>query len=153
MASDGHKGHVYESTVVNGSVDDVWALIGEFYGLHKWHVAVTACTKREGDENVRVLAIGSGDSASEVVEVSVPSTVERESRYRILSAPFEGLSNYEAYYLAKPVTTGTASPQTFVEWTANFDSSSAETLKANLAAIHGVFTSGFEALRSKFPIK
>lgn len=54
---------VEESIVINAPAADVWAMVGDFTGLHKWHPAVK--TTEMKDDKTRLLTLGDGNTLTE----------------------------------------------------------------------------------------
>ena len=54
---------VVESIIIDAPPDKVWALVGDFTGLHKWHPAVKS-TKML-DDKTRLLTLGDGNTITE----------------------------------------------------------------------------------------
>ncbi len=119
---------VVEKIVINASPDKVWAVVGDFAGIHKWHPAVVS-TQMEGDKK-RILTIGEegGPTITEelkklddenmmmkykIVDMSTVKTVEyKGKKYDVPTVP---VKNYLSIIKVKPVDDGSE-----VTWTGKF---------------------------------
>jgi len=57
-AADIQRLHTEQSVQLNVPVDQAWALVGKFEGLHEWHPAVKSTIMR--NPITRILDLGSG---------------------------------------------------------------------------------------------
>lgn len=119
---------VDEKIVINATPDKVWAVVGDYAGIDKWHPAVVS-TKMEGDKK-RVLTIGEegGGTITEdlqqldnekmmmkykIVDMSTIKTVEYKGvKYDVPTVP---VHNYLSIISLKPVDGGTE-----VTWSGKF---------------------------------
>ncbi len=111
----------YASTVIDASVDEVWARIRDFNGLSTWHSGMVATSEIEdgktGDQVgcVRSFTLTDGTHLRE--RLLAHSDEERSYTYDFQKTPFD-VDNYRATIRVTPVTDGGRS---FVEWWTTFD--------------------------------
>ncbi len=119
---------VVEKIIINAPIEKVWAMAGDFAGLHNWHPVVVS-TKMEGDKK-RVLTISEegGPTITEdlkkldnekmmmkykIVEMSTVKTVEyKGTKHDVPTVP---VHNYLATITVKEVDGGTE-----VTWSGKF---------------------------------
>jgi len=140
---------VYTSTVIDAAAEAVWAYIGDFNGLPKWHPAI-AESRIEGNWPsdrvgcVRNFRLKDGGVIRE--QLLTLSDYEYQCTYSILESPM-GVQNYVATLKLTPVTDGN---RTFAEWSAEFDGPPGQEGKLADHIGQGVFQGGFNALKSYF---
>jgi len=108
---------VEEKVLVNAPAEAVWALIGGFQALDRWHPAVLASTllgngKDEGD--IRVLTLGDDVHIVEKLEVYDETTMSLQ--YAILESPLP-VGNYHATITVKSIADNEAE----VSWQSTFN--------------------------------
>ena len=134
---------VKETVSLNASPADVWSLIGDFDRLDSWHPVVAASeTVQDGTSKVRHLTLGDG---SKIVErLDSHDDEARSYVYTILDAGPLPIRDYQARIEVSG--DGTSSR---VTWSSEFQAHEVPEADAE-AAISGVYTGGFTALREKF---
>jgi hypothetical protein len=140
---------VYVSSVIDAPVRTVWERIRDFYALPRWHPGVAESRIEEGLRSdvvgcVRNFTLKDGGSLRE--QLLALSDVDHLCTYSILVSPLP-VANYVASLQLRRVTEG---DRTFAEWSATFDPSPAESEKAGIETVTGVFQAGFNALRRHF---
>src|SRR3569832_2386308 len=140
---------VYVSTVVNARNDRVWARVRDFNGLPNWHPTIAESRSECGEpaykKNNKHNKHQHNNKHNQEKLLGL-SDYDMFCTYSILESPM-GEKNYVATLRLTPVTDG---DQTFLEWTAEFDSAperEAE-LVGNIGG--GVFQGGFDALKRAF---
>jgi uncharacterized protein YndB with AHSA1/START domain len=138
----------YRSTVINASVQRVWAAIRDFNGLPSWHPAIAKSEiegNRAGDSIgcVRSFSMKAGGHLRE--QLLALSDVDHSFTYNILASPMP-VKDYVATLRLTPITVG---DRTFAEWWADFNvtSSTEDAMAAEIG--DGVFVAGFDALEQK----
>jgi mxaD protein len=99
--------HAEGSVELKESPDRVWAVVGDFLGIHRWHPGIKGTTLLEGENKqplaVRQLDLGEGQwLISELLEWDGP---RRALRYRILKSPLPFV-NYVATYSVSATPNG-----------------------------------------------
>jgi len=139
---------VYVSSVIDASIDKVWALVRDFNAMPQWHPAITRSHIEDDRESSAVGCIrnfalaGGGKIREQLLELS-------DTHYRFTYCIVEsdvGLLDYVAELALSPVTDG---DRTFAAWSANFSTERGlEQEKARMVG-QDVFLGGFEALRQR----
>lgn len=119
---------VDEKIVINAAPDKVWAVVGDFTGMDKWHPAVVS-TKMEGDKK-RVLTIGEENGPTITEELKEHDNEKMMLKYKIVDMSVVGseehlgvkydvptipVHNYLSIISLKPVDGGTE-----VTWSGKF---------------------------------
>ncbi len=107
---------VERDVVVNHDAARVWAVVGDFAGLHRWHPAVTA-TRSEEDGEVRILVLGDG---AEIRERLLAYADGVSYRYKILAGPLP-VADYVSTLKVSPLGAGA----TKVTWSSTFNAAGA----------------------------
>jgi len=133
---------VETSVALPVSAQTVWSVIGNFNGLPDWHPAVEKSeTTQEGEEKVRKLSLRGG---GQIIEKQLSSDEkERVYSYSIVSGPLP-VANYTAVLKVREADSGCT-----VDWSSEFEASGAPEGDA-VAAIRGIYETGFENLRKMF---
>lgn len=134
------------SSVIGGSVEDVWKVVGDFGGISNWHPAIAASTivGGAGDAagSVRECTLGDGGKLRE--EQLERSDADHSYTYNITEAPMP-IENY----IGKIQLSAAEGDKTLVEWTSTFDvAADAETEMVGM--MNGVYQAGIDALKGKF---
>jgi len=130
---------VEETRKLNAKPAAVWALIGDFNGLYRWHPAVSSSDR---DNNVRVLTLGNGAQITESL-LSKDQT-NRSYRYKIDQAPLP-VSDYEAEIKVSLDAKGGS----IVVWSSSFNAAGASDQEAE-KAIRGVYQAGLKNLEKLY---
>ena len=119
------------------SADALWAKIGDFCGIAKWHPAVDGC-QLSADGKTRTVGIkGAPDT---IVESLVKfDGAGRSYTYAIVSGPLP-VTNYSSTITVSPDGTGSV-----VNWSGKYDAKGATDADA-LRVIQDVYDSGLEGL-------
>ena len=122
-----------------GTAAEVWALVGGFCAIQKWHPAVAKCEeKEEGGKVFRTLTLKDG------VKIEEEQTKKEATSYsyKILSSPLP-VKDYNA-----TLTVGPDDEEDRVEilWTANFQANGASDEDAK-KAIDGIFEAGVAGIK------
>jgi len=136
---------VSESVTLNASSAAVWALIGDFNGLYRWHPAVVNSTL-EGDRSkagsVRILALGNG--ARIVERQQSHNDAQHSYGYQILYSPLP-ISGYESQIMI----TDKGAKRCEVTWSSSFNAAGAPDTKAE-EIIRGIYKGGLDNLAGLF---
>lgn len=125
--------NVSEDVTLTTKAAAVWALVGDFNGLYRWHPAVS---KSDRNNNVRILSLANGATITE----TLLSESENAYTYRIDNSPLP-VANYEATI---KVSAGEAG-KTMVTWSASFDAKDvSDEEAANI--MRGVYRAGLDNL-------
>ena len=141
--------NIFTSSVINASVEDVWAKIRDFNGLPVWHPAI-ADSRIENDEPgdkvgcIRNFNLKDGGNIRE--QLLALSDVKHLCTYSILESPMP-IENYVATLRLVPITDGN---RTYAEWTAEFNCPPEEEAGMLDLIGNGVFQGGFGALKTAF---
>ena len=130
------------STQLPVSIDHVWRLIGGFNALPEWHPAVQ---KSELEEGGRVRRVQIAGGASIVERLESFSENEHMYSYSIEQGPLP-VANYKATIRVRQEP---GKPGCVVEWSSEFAPSGAPE-SAAVAAIRGIYQTGFDNLRKMF---
>ncbi len=144
MADEGQI-QVSETVTLNASADAVWALIGDFNGLYRWHPAVVD-SLLDGDRSkpgsLRILVLGNG---ARIVERQQSHDDGRHSYgYQILYSPLP-VSGYESQIRVSPMGSGKCE----VTWSSTFSAAGVSDDKAE-ETIRGIYRGGLDHLASLF---
>ena len=120
----------------------VWSVIGGFNALPDWHPAIEKSElDEEGGAKIRTLSLVGGGTIVERLEQVDDS--ERAYTYSILSGPIP-VADYVATIRVREARQGCT-----IEWSSEFTPSGAPESDA-VAAVRGVYETGFENLRKMF---
>ena len=139
---------IRESAVIEAPVAEVWAILRDFEGHHRWHPAIAASAMEDGAATdqvggVRRFSLPDGGVLRE--RLLAHSDAARAFSYALLEAPLP-LMGYVAHVRLRPVTSTGA---TFWEWWSAFDAPDlrAEELRALVAG--GIYRAGFAAIAAR----
>lgn len=138
---------IFRSSVINSSIDDVWAKIRDYNALPDWNPAFVD-SHIESDEPsdkvgcIRNFNLKDGGNIRE--RLLTLSDAEHLCTYTILESPLP-LENYVATLRLLPITDGN---RTYIEWAAEFNWSTEEEQNLINMIGDGVFQGGFNALKS-----
>jgi len=118
------------------SADALWAKIGDFCGISKWHPAVEKC-ELSVDGKTRTLSLKGGGTIVEALVKMDPAA--RSYTYSIVSGPLP-VANYTSTISVAADGTGS-----IVTWTGKYDAKGAGDADSK-KAIDGVYESGLKAL-------
>jgi uncharacterized protein YndB with AHSA1/START domain len=128
---------VSRSVTLNAPIDEVWAVAGDFHGLHKWHPAVTDSLREHvGDEEFRALTLADGGRLLEHLE----DRTSHSYRYAILRGPLP-VRHYHATLEATD-----AGGRTTVTWSSVFEPTTGNAEEV----IAAVYEAGLGALEQHF---
>lgn len=128
---------VSRSVTLNGSLADVWGLIGNFQGLGDWHPAVESVTKEDvgGTEHRRIALKGGG----EILEM-LHGSGDGHYSYTIVESPLP-VSGYLSM-----ISAAEKDGKTVVTWGSTFE----PTADGAEDAVAGIYEAGFGALTERF---
>ena len=126
------------------SADAVWAVIGNFNALARWHPAVEKSEElKEGGATVRKLTLKGGGTILERLETSDDKA--RSYGYAIVESPLP-VSAYHSWIKVRP---GKDASSCSVEWSSEFEAAGAPESEA-VKAIRGIYEAGFRSLQKMF---
>ncbi|WP_415881851.1 SRPBCC family protein [Neptuniibacter sp. QD72_48] len=126
---------VEESVKLNVKPSAVWALLGDYNGLYRWHPAVASSDR---DNKVRVLTLGNGAKITETLLSKDEG--KRSYRYQIDESPLP-VSDYESEIQVKLDGQGGS----IVVWSSSFNAAGASDAEAE-KTIRGVYQAGLQNL-------
>jgi polyketide cyclase/dehydrase/lipid transport protein len=141
--------HVYASSIIPASVDQVWKVVRDFNALPAWHPGIAESRIEEGrpaDQVGCVRAFRLKDGGFIREQLLALSDYDFSCSYAILESPM-GVENYVAVMKLSPVTDGN---RCFAEWYADFDCAPEREAELTASIGGGVFQGGFDALKSRF---
>jgi len=128
--------------VLNASPTDVWALIGDFNALPKWHPAITdSVIEKNNGKTYRLLTLADGAKLTELLEGH--DDKEMKYSYSITESPLP----VDGYYAKLKVEPEGKSSK--VKWKGRFKAKGASEEEV-VKLISGVYQAGLEALKQKF---
>jgi len=121
--------------------DEVWAVVGDFINIHRWHPAIDRI-EAVGAGGIRRVHSGNGGPVFDEVQLERDED-GRRMRYAILGKPFP-LENYSAWMSVEDLDGGAV-----VRWTSAFapDEGREETATG---IVKFIYMSGFDALVERF---
>lgn len=135
------------STVLDASVERVWAVLRDFNGHDQWHPAVasSAIERNEDSDRVGCVRRFKLQDGSELRErLLTLSDLEQSFSYCLLDTPIP-LLNYVAHVNLYPVTDGDA---TFWKWQCRFDTPAGREKELAEMVSQNIYQAGFEAIRN-----
>jgi hypothetical protein len=136
---------VFHSAILKAPSDEVWQVLRDFGGLHRWLPGIAQCAVEGGGAGdnigaVRRLVVRDGGEFRE--QLVALSDYDLTLAYTILQAPFE-IADHLAEIRVIPVTEGGGS---FVGWSAEFTCPSDKFEKNSRYMVQEVFRPGLVAL-------
>lgn len=136
-----HADTITDNVEVNAPAAKVWAAVGGFCSIDKWHPAIGSCTTDGKAEPTRTLTTKDGKGKF------IEKQTERDDRgmmysYEILKSPLP-ITNYNSTF--KVVPRGANSSE--VVWTSTFTSDKGQTEEAD-KAVDGIYKQGLDNIRS-----
>lgn len=129
------------TTELNVSADEAWKLIGGFNALPDWHPAVEKSELEEEGQQRRLSLAGGGTIVERLIQVDDGS---RTYTYSIEDSPLP-IANYTA-----TIKVSGEGDNCSVEWSSQFDPAGGATEGDAMAAIRGVYQTGFDNLQKMF---
>jgi len=135
----GLAAHALESSAKAASklsADAMWAKIGDFCGIGKWHPAIEKC-ELSADGKTRTLSLkGGGTIVEALMKMDAPG---RSYTYAIVSGPLP-VANYTS-----TISVAADGAGSIVAWTGKYDAKGASDAESR-KAIDGVYDLGVKAL-------
>lgn len=148
-AAQSHPLDVTETLAIDHPADQVWAILGDFGGMSRWHPAIEAGPADKGNElgSVRRLQLkGGGVVVEKLLE---RSDSNRSLKYAMLDAGPIPVRDYESVLSIVSDSHGSV-----VTWRGHFDSAGDQAQGGAAAgdvvaidAITGIYRSGLEGLK------
>jgi hypothetical protein len=140
---------VYVSSVINGPIEAIWALVRDFNALPAWHPSIARSSIEENRDGaavgcVRRIVLKGGEKVRE--QLLELSDTDYRFTYNILESDF-GLLDYVAGFSLAPITDGN---RTFAIWSANFKTAAGQETEKKTMVAEGVFQVGFDALKARW---
>lgn len=133
---------VHETQTLRGSVDEVWAAIGGFNDMPRWHPAVASSTLEDGGRVRRLRLV---DGASLVERLHSFSEHERSYVYSIEQGPLP-VSRYRSLLRVREPEGGSGCR---VEWSGEFAANGVPEAEA-MSIISGIYRAGLDRLGERF---
>ena len=130
------------STEVDASPQEVWALIGPFCAIEKWHPAIASCTEA-GNPPVRTLLAKDGKTVFVEPEVG-RSDAEHYYSYAFQSSPFP-VTNYLATIRVVP----NGAHGSIVIWSGSYVPNAGKTEEAN-KLFADIYEAGLASIKAHF---
>ena len=126
---------VSESVELNAKPAAIWALVGDYNGLYRWHPAVKDSKRTD---NVRLLTLGNG---AQITETLIVMDNEKHSyNYTINASPLP-VSDYESSIAVK----ANGNNSSIVTWSSSFNATGTSNEEA-AQVIRGVYQAGLNKL-------
>src|SRR5215467_5964825 len=139
---------ITESTVVGGSVSEVWAVLRDFAAIGDWHPALPPAEIEDGPADrvgcVRIFPQAGGHRET---LVALNDQLRRIAFTFADHAAGLPVRSYTSMITVRPVT---LADHAYVEWSSRFDCDEAEEDKAIAAVRDGVLVPGLRALEQRF---
>lgn len=136
---------VYKEVEIKAKPEAVWALVGAFNGLDRWHPAVVAVDSEGNGTNVgdlRVLTLGNG---AKIIEKLLAYNDQQSLRYGILDSPLP-ISDYVSDIT---IADGRSPNSAKVTWSSTFKPKGVSKKEAK-KIITGIYQAGFDSLVKLF---
>jgi len=143
---------VYSSSVIESSVEKVWRHIRDFNGLPDWHPNIKDSHIEDGLPSDKVGCIRNfnlNDGGNIREQLLTLSDLNYTFTYSILESPM-AVVNYKATVELRKIVDG---DRTYIQWTAEFDTTPQEEPGLIELIGNGVFQGGFDALKKYFSEK
>ncbi|WP_282606033.1 SRPBCC family protein [Pelagibius sp. Alg239-R121] len=143
-ASGANATDVMKSAVIDHPAEEVWALIGEYGHLDKWHPAVVKLelSGDGGNGLFRTLTLPDGAVLKEKLQSY--SLDDMSYSYSIVEGPLP-VQNYVSKITVRP---GDTAGQSVIEWSSSFEPAGVEEAEAQ-KIIGGIYTAGFDGINDK----
>ena len=130
-------------TEAPGLPPEIWAIVGEFCTIEKWHPAVAKCEEsKEGDVTFRTLTLKDGGKIKE----KLTGTEATAYTYEIVESPLP-VKNYEAQFSLTPDDDD--EDEVNLVWAATYDAADGKDAKEARGVIDGIFKAGIDSLKDK----
>jgi hypothetical protein len=127
----------------NGTVDQAWALIGDFCGLTQWHPAIATCETSEKD-GARIRTLTTKDGARFVEKLVAWDDAGHAYTYAILESPLP----VENYVSTIKVEADDEPGKVAITWSSTFDPKGVSERDAR-KAVADVYLAGLLSLKKK----
>lgn len=138
-ASAAQAAEVKETAEVAAAPDKVWAAIGDFCGIGRWHPVIAKCELSD-DKKTRTLTTGDGGKLIETLDTWDDAGMSYT--YRIQESPLP-VQNY----VSTLKVTGSGD-KSMIEWFSTFDPKGASEDEAK-KVMSGIYQAGFEGIKKK----
>jgi hypothetical protein len=125
---------VHKTREFDRSADEIWELIGDFHGLHKWVPTLEPSEKVADD--LRKFKTGPNDIIERLVEQG-----DRSYTYAIDEGPFP-FTNYRSTLSVKDAGDG----KCVVDWHGKFDPAEGSTEEAAVRIVNMIYEGGLSGL-------
>lgn len=126
--------NVSRSKRFDASADEMWARVGGWESIHKWHPAIAA-TEATEDGSGRTLTLDDGG----IIVETLLDEGERSYTYRFEKSPLP-VEDYRATLSVRPDDEGS-----IVEWAGEFEPAGIEDAEA-AELVGGIYQAGLDAL-------
>jgi len=139
---------LFRSTVIDAPIADVWKILRDFNGHHKWHPAISHSyieDEKSADQigAIRNFTLANGGAVRE--RLLSLSDEDYSFRYEIVESDLP-ISNYRAKVQLKPITDNN---QTFWIWSSSFETSPEQETEITQSISKEIYEAGFQSIRDK----
>lgn len=139
---------IYQSTVIDAPLADVWEILRDFNGHQDWHPMIAQSRIEDGKQAdqigaVRQFTLTGGEKLRE--QLLSLSDAEHSFVYSIVESDLP-IANYRAEVKLKPIT---ESNQTFWLWRSSFDAPPGEEAELSKQISEDIYQAGFQAVRNR----
>ncbi len=135
---------VMKTTTIDHPAEEVWALIGEYGHLDKWHPAVVKLELSGDGGNGIYRSLTLPDGAILKEKLQSYSLDDMTYSYSIVEGPLP-VRNYVSRITVRP---GDNAGQSVIEWSSSFDPAGVEEAEAK-KIVGGIYTAGFDGINDK----
>jgi carbon monoxide dehydrogenase subunit G len=133
-------GQIKDSEAIAADPADVWRVVGDFQGFHRWHPGVTASAAENEGRRRRLTTL----DGAVIVEDRLPADSERTYRYAIVESGLP-MTRHQASLSVEPGPGGSV-----LRWECEFDARSSDAEGIVTTVLGQVIRSGLEAVAATF---
>jgi hypothetical protein len=131
---------VKKRTEAPGLPPDIWAVVGEFCAIEKWHPAVAKCEEtKEGDVTYRLLTLKDGGKIKE----KLTGTGDQSYTYEIVESPLP-VKNYKSKLWLE---LDDEPDRSVIYWQSDFDPADGKTEEEAKKVITGILSDGVKGIK------
>jgi hypothetical protein len=131
---------VKKRTEAPGLPPDIWAVVGEFCAIEKWHPAVAKCEEtKEGDVTYRLLTLKDGGKIKE----KLTGTGDQSYTYEIVESPLP-VKNYKSKLWLE---LDDEPDRSVIYWKSDFDPADGKTEEEAKKVITGILSDGVKGIK------
>jgi hypothetical protein len=131
---------VKKRTEAPGLPPDIWAVVGEFCAIEKWHPAVAKCEEtKEGDVTYRLLTLKDGGKIKE----KLTGTGDQSYTYEIVESPLP-VKNYKSKLWLE---LDDEPDRSVIYWQSDFDPADGKTEEEAKKVITSILSDGVKGIK------